>query len=151
MEDLFPLLVVLAIGAVNLLNFMAKKGKQSRQAERSNEPKRAPSQLERFFEQLSEQLNPQEPTELPDWPEGYERPDYIHEMEEFEEPQAETAPETLPEIHHPEPPATVSTTTPSTAGRLRVFRSDGKRGLRQAMLAHIVLSPPRALDDTLPK
>ena len=144
MEDLVPFLIFLAIGAVKLLGFLAKKGKPTG----TDSSKRPPSQLEHFFEQLSEQLNPQEPTKLPDWPEGYERPDYVHEMEEFKEPQLEIEPEPpVPEFHPPEPPVTVFTTPrPSCNDRLRTFQ-----GLRQAMLAHIVLSPPKALDDTLSK
>ena len=149
MEDLIPFLIFVAIGGINLLSFLAKKSKQSRQAEGSPEPQRPPSQLERFFEQLSEQLNPQEPTELPDWPEGLERPDYIHEMEaveEVEEPQPNIMPD--PQVQ------TKKTPTPSKKQKAP-FRIGGKKELRQAMLAHIIFSPPRAIDfsfdDTLSK
>jgi hypothetical protein len=145
MEDLIPFLIFLAIGAVNLLNFIAKKSKLSRSAEGNSAP---PSQLERFFEQLSQQLNPQEPTELPDWPEGYERPDYLHEMEEFEEPQPEITPK--PELRPEEipTPAAKISRPPSSFNKANAFQINGKKGLRQAMLAHILFSPPRALDNS---
>ena len=157
MEDLIPFLLFLVIGAVKLFGFLAKNSKQSYQEKGSSESKRDSSQLKHFFEQLSEQLNPQEPTELPDWPEGYERPNYLHEMETYKEVQPEIM--KTPEVVQEPEPNLLEPLTPTTphrcslpiSNKLNAFQFHEKKGLRQAMLAHILFSPPRALDDTLQK
>ena len=149
---------------------------------RPKQTPRAPS-LESFFENLAVQMAPK-PMEQPDLPEGYERPDCAQEMEEFtvsqsegeaEQRVAEIIPFEVPEpiAHMPkaEAPATVQRqdTQPMLSGSqgMRMhsmnsggnsrpgFRIGGKKDLKQAMLAHIIFSPPRAFDlsfsDTLPK
>ena len=104
MEDLVPLLIFIVIAVVNLLKFAAKKGGKKKRTppptgaaprERgvapnggSRPPKRQPTTLETFFEEIAEKLEPK-PTELPNWPKSRERPDYMKEMVEFETTQAE--------------------------------------------------------------
>ncbi len=104
MEDLVPLLIFIVIAVVNLLKFTAEKGGKKKRTlppsgaaprERgvapnggSRPPKRQPTTLEAFFEEIAEKLEPK-PTELPDWPKSRERPDYMKEMEEFETTQTE--------------------------------------------------------------
>lgn len=144
MEDLFPLVIFLVVVGVNVLKFFAEKGKaKPAPGNAQPQPRRKPSALESFFEDLAEQMAPK-PTELAAWPEGRERPDYLHEMEEFEE--EETA-EPLP-VEIPEPVATERRTkTPPTAlPRRSSFRIEGREKLKQAMIAHIIFSPPRAFD-----
>ena len=147
MEDLFPLLIFLVIVAINAIKFFAEKAKTKKPAAQSGEapPKRAPSSIETFFERLAKQMEPQ-PTELPDWPEGRDRPDYVHEMEEFESPLPEDSVEPPPAVIIPikaSPPPTLAVRTKT---RLRI---KGRKNLKRAMLAHIVFSPPRALDPAL--
>ncbi len=151
MEDLVPLIFFLVIVVVNVFKFFIEKGgKAKKPSEQSGEapPKRA-SPLEKFFETLAEQMAPQ-PTELTDWPEDRERPDYAQEMEEFEqvgieEPMELEVPQSAESIPMPVPyavrtlPATRSTQTSTQLLK-------GGEALRSAMLAHIIFSPPRALD-----
>ncbi|MEA2068742.1 MAG: hypothetical protein U9P12_06040 [Verrucomicrobiota bacterium] len=108
MEDLVPFLIFIVIALVNLVKFVLEKGAKGKTppAQPSKAPpQRAPSTIERFFEEIAEKLEP-EPTPVPDWPEGYERPDYMQEMEDFEEehtpeiapiPEPEAAPQ--PMVH----------------------------------------------------
>ena len=135
MEDLVPFLIFLVIVAINVIKFFAERGKRkpsSGEAEpQPPQPKRATSSLETFFEDLAKQMTPK-PTEIPDWPEGHERPDYVQEMETFEqarteeleeEPVAEIIPFSPPEpvarVQEREAPATVqrqATTKPMLSG-----------------------------------
>jgi hypothetical protein len=41
------------------------------------------------------------PTELPDWPDGYERPDYMKEMEEYKTARVQADEEVDDVEHHP--------------------------------------------------
>lgn len=91
MEDLVPFLIFIVIALVNLVKFILEKGVKDKQppARPGQEPpRREPTSLEEFFDELAEKLEPK-PTELPEWPEGRERPDYMQEMEEFEQARAE--------------------------------------------------------------
>ncbi len=90
MDDLIGLLVIIAIAIFNMLAQAGKKKKPARPAQRPGgaPPKRAPATIEDFFEELAEKMEPKQ-TELPDWPKGYERPDYMKEMEDFERARAE--------------------------------------------------------------
>ncbi|MEN7973202.1 MAG: hypothetical protein ABFR47_05135 [Verrucomicrobiota bacterium] len=123
MEDLVPLLIFIVIAVVNLLKFTTEKGGRKKQApspsgkaprergvapsEGSRPPQRRPSTIEAFFEEIAEKLEPQ-PTDLPEWPEGRERPNYMEEMEEFETTRAKTyEEEEVPSIPTP-PPAPLS-------------------------------------------
>lgn len=178
MEDLVPLIFFLIIVAVNVLKFFIEKGGKAKPSSETAKPRpkqtpRAPS-LESFFENLAEQMAPK-PMEQPDLPEGYERPDYAQEMEEFtvsqsedlkDERVAEIIPFEVPEpiAHMPkaEAPATVQRqdTQPMLSGsqgmRMNSMVRGGKRrtnvqirgrnNLKRAMIAHIVFSPPRAFD-----
>ncbi len=143
MEDLFPLLIFLVIIAVNAIKFFAGKSKPNKPAAQPGEapPKRPASSIEAFFESLAEQVAPK-PTELPDWPEDRERPDYAQEMDEFEHARTE---ETAAIVPQPSPP-------PAPSPRIRIrstgpsLQIQGRKNLKRAMLAHIVFSPPRALD-----
>lgn len=198
MEDLIPLIFFLIIVAVNVFKFFIEKGGKVKKApgQAREAPPKPASTLESFFENLAKQMEPK-PTEVPDWPEGRERPDYAREMEEFEHAQTEEFEEEqtaeiipMPEpavsrIRKPEKPefqplekaATVPAPLQSTKAVLsgghglrmpcmNPFNHNGAAGhtdlrikgenpLRQAMLAHIVFSPPRALDlsfnDTITK
>jgi len=177
MEDLIPLIFFLIIVGVNVLKFFIEKGGKAKKAPDQNReaPPRRASPLESFFEDLAQQMAPK-PTELADWPEDRERPDYVHEMEEFEEEQtAEILPFSTPEsaarVREKEAPAMVQgqATQPMLSGSQGMraysmdnrgnkrsgFRIGGKKDLKQAMLAHIIFSSPRAFDlsfsDTLPK
>ncbi len=144
MEDLFPLVIFAVIVGVNVLKFFAEKGKAKPTPGKDQpQPRRKPSPLESFFEDLAEQMAPK-PTELATWPEGRERPDYVHEMEEFEEEQP---PEPLPvEILQPVAVVHKAETPPAARPRRDGFRIEGKKNLKQAMIAHIIFSPPRAFD-----
>lgn len=98
MDDLVPFLIFVVIAVVNLLKFAAEKGGKKRQAPRPSgaaQPKRQPTTLETFFEELAGKFEPQ-PTEVPDWPESRERPDYMKEMEVFETARAEAYEEEEP-------------------------------------------------------
>jgi len=91
MEDLAPLLIFVIIVVVNLLKYLAEKGgKQKPTPDQSNgvPPRRTPTAIEDFFEDFVEQAAPK-PRKLPDWPEGYERPDYLEEMKPFEQVEIE--------------------------------------------------------------
>ena len=93
MEDLVPLIFFLVIVAVNGLKFLIERSAKKRTASPSRQPeeeppRNTPTSLENFFENIAEQLAPK-PRETPDWPENIERPDYMQEMEEFEDEQAE--------------------------------------------------------------
>ncbi|RKX38318.1 MAG: hypothetical protein DRP64_15875 [Verrucomicrobia bacterium] len=176
MEDLIPLIFFLIIVGVNVLKFFIEKGGKAKKAPDQNReaPPRRASPLESFFEDLAQQMAPK-PTELADWPEDRERPDYAREMEEFtsaeseeveEEKIAEIIPFSVPEpiarVRKTEAPVKVQrqTTQPMLSGsqgmRMRSmnsggnrgsdFRIGGKKNLKRAMLAHIVFSPPRAFD-----
>ena len=169
MEDLVPLLIFVAIAAINLFKFIAEKGGKAKPAQETppGTPPRRPSSLEQFFENLAEQVAPP-PREIPDWPEGYERPDYVGEMEALEaeqtvatyEPPAQPEPE---EFQPLEKPAIVQGARRALSGShgLRMpgntfistgkagragFRIEGKKDLKQALIGHIIFSPPRACD-----
>ena len=153
MEDLFPLVIFLVIVGANVFKFLAEKGKAKPSSGKGQPQPRRKSSLESFFEDLTEQMAPTKPTEPVVWPEGRERSGHVHEMEEFEEEQ--TA-EPLP-VEVPEPIAAVREmeTPPAAQPRRSGFRIEGRKNLKQAMIAHIIFSPPRAYDlsfsDTLQK
>jgi len=160
MEDLVPLIFFLVIIVVNVLKFFIEKGGKSKKKTAPNriqpeQPERKPSTLERFFADLAEQMEPR-PQTLPDLPEEFERPDYAQEMTEFdqaqeeapkEEPVAEIIPFVAPEPVEV-PPVRSANNSPAR------FRIKGENNLKQAMIAHIIFSPPRAFDlsftNTLP-
>lgn len=180
MEDLVPFLIFLIIVAVNVVKFLAERGKRKPSSGKAEpqppQPKRATSSLETFFEDLAKQMAPK-PPEIPDWPEGHERPDYVQEMETFEPTRGEefgeeqtaeiipfSPPEPVARARETTAPATVqrqTTTKPMLSGSqgMRMpsmnrggnrqrsgFRIKGRESLKQAMIAHIVFSPPRAYD-----
>ncbi len=161
MEELVTLIFVLVIVVVNVFKFFIEKGGKSKKKTAPNriQPERTPSTLERFFADLAEQMEPK-PQTLPDLPEGFERPDYAQEMTEFDQTQEEAQKEEhdaeiIPFVA-PEPakvrrePPPMRSANPSPAR----FKIKGKNNLKQAMIAHIIFSPPRAFDlsftNTLP-
>ncbi len=86
MEDLIPLLIFIVIAIINFLKYAAEKGGKKapkRPEEKPARPKTEPNTLEEFFDDIARKFGPQ-PHELAEWPEGVARPDYVHEMEEFE-------------------------------------------------------------------
>ena len=91
MEDLVPFLIFVVIALANLVKVLAeKKGRGKKRptaASPAKPPRQQPTSIEEFFEKLAATFEP-EPTELPDWPEDRERPDYLREMEEFEAAEA---------------------------------------------------------------
>ena len=113
MEDLIPFLIFLVIVAANVVKYLAEKGRPAKPAQKPGQtpPRRPASSLEEFFESLAEQVKPQ-PTELPDWPESRERPDYVGEMAAFERARAEELEEeqTAEIIPMPEPKPTLAKT-----------------------------------------
>jgi len=158
MEDLVPLIFFLIIVAVNVLKFFIEKGRPKPSSGKKIPPAkqtpRTPSSMESFFENLAEQMTPK-PTELAEWPEDRERPDYTQEMEEFTTAQAkEQEEERVAEIipfHAPEPKVPEKATPRSQEIRTQTknrsgIRVKGKKNLKRAMIAHIVFSPPRSLD-----
>ncbi len=93
MDDLVPFLIFIVVVIINLVKFVAEKRGKKKPAPTpagSAPPKRKPTTLETFFEELAGKLEPR-PTEPADGPEGRERPDYMKEMEEFEPVQAEAS------------------------------------------------------------
>ena len=192
MDDLIPFVIFIIIAIVNLLKYAAKKageGKSTPAPTPAGTPRKQPSSIEAFFEDLASKIEPQ-PTEVADWPEGSERPDYMKEMETFETPdatrfEAEETAEIIP-MPPPEPRAlawqaaektdetqridqvaalksamTAVPALPSNAKSMRISsppilrsstagRNDlplkQRATLRQAILAHLVFSPPRAFE-----
>ena len=97
MEDLVPLLIFIVIAVINLLKFQAeKKGKGKPPPASDKEgPQRQPTALEEFFEEIAKKFEPK-PAPQPEWPENVERPDYMKEMEEFKQTQANVFEEVEP-------------------------------------------------------
>jgi hypothetical protein len=89
MEDLIPFLIFIVIAVINLVKFVLEKSAKGAgtPADKTQERK-APSSLEDFFEKLAGKLEPA-PAPLPDWPKGFERPDYLSEQEKFEAAEME--------------------------------------------------------------
>ncbi|HEY5653267.1 MAG TPA: hypothetical protein VIR63_02730 [Pontiella sp.] len=89
MEDLIPFLIFIVIAfGDGIKRLIEKKSRESRPtAPAQEEPQNKPSTLEDFFKSLSEQINPK-PTELSEWPEDRERPNYAQEMKEYEMAQS---------------------------------------------------------------
>ncbi len=148
MEDLFPLVIFLVIVGVNVFKFFAEKGKaQPTQEEGQSPVQKRPSVLESFFENLAEQMAPR-PTELPPWPEGRERPNYLHEREEVKEEEiTESYFDEAPESLVPKKTNPPGHTPPSIQMAQRYgFQIKSKNALKQAMIAHIIFSPPKAFD-----
>lgn len=131
MEDLVPFLIFIVIALINLAKFLLEKGARGKAppaVPKSAPLPRKPGSLETFFESLAEKLEPQ-PTELPDWPEGYERPDYMKEMEAFEASVQTDEEEPLPEViplpvQHPAP------TLPKNIAGVKSQRSALKSALK---------------------
>lgn len=89
MDDLVPFLIFIVIALINLVKFVLEKGAKNKPASPTGAPEKStPSSLEGFFEKLAEKLEPQ-PTPVPDWPEGYEQPDYLGEQKAYEAMQEE--------------------------------------------------------------
>lgn len=167
MEMFFPLVVVLLIGSVKLFGALS----QRRRAEDPDADRRPRSPLARFLEELAEELRQPRPSGQPAWPKNRERPDYVHEMEifqglenapgpqpaperGFQAPEEEASPEPAPgggfqplEAPPPLPVSPIYAQTARTAGS--AFRIEGRDELRRAMIAHIVLELPRALEPAL--
>ena len=113
MDDLVPFLIFIVVVIINLVKFVTEKGGKKKRAPTPSgtaPPKRRPTTLETFLEELAGKLEPQS-TEPADWPEGRERPDYMKEMAEFETVQpeayeeeraAEIIPMPPPEVKEPE-------------------------------------------------
>jgi len=166
MEDLIIFGIIIVIGVVRFV-LAVTKNKPSSSSSSSDEK---PNTLEAFFQSLTEQ----KPTKVAEWPEGRDRPDYIHEMETFDE---HTFQEEIQEQKTPEPtffpdptpvpppaPPSIKQTKPSpfappkeiedaianTDISIRKahprFQIKTKAQLRKAVLGHIVFGPPKALN-----
>lgn len=191
MDDLIPFLVFIVIALINLVKFLLERKFQGRKPqEEGKEQEQRPSTLEDFFEDLAQKLDPnQRPADLPEWPEGYEKPDYAaeqaayedyQEQEQFEPVRAEPPPppptpvEVAQELKREAEVAEITTGSlksalksipalrssfasgavpsipvmkSSSAGRIS-FSLQDKSNLRKAILAKVVLDPPRAFDRT---
>lgn len=171
MDDFIPFLIFVIIGVINFAQFAAKKKKLAQQ---KGESEPAVSPLAQIFERLSEELAPKvSVVEEEEWPENFQRPDYAHEMEEFLHTKEESVveqKETLESLNEKDDfipndifeipehrPSKRSKTVFSSSHGLRMisatkkgngsaFRIGGKKELRQALKAHIIFSPPRAMD-----
>lgn len=190
MDELGPFLFLLIAGLIQLVNFLVERGKKKRAAEQQStgqeEPAKPKSGLEQFFENLAQKLDPnQQQSDLPEWPDGYEKPDYAAEQaaysefqeQEEEKPTAEIIPMPEPvrvEVRPnevelegtqfaslksamkamPALKSSFSSNMPSTpilksnaAGSIN-FSLKNKAELRKAILAKVVLDPPRAYDES---
>lgn len=182
MEDLVPFLIFIVIALVNVVKFVLEKGAKGKKPPAlpgEAPPQRAPSTIEQFFGEMAEKLEPK-PTPVPDWPEGYERPDYMQEMEDFEEEQAveivpmpESVITPMPVVHDTLPlqgvekavsfqaPAQVASSVFAGSSRMRLppvpmmrsnaagtidFNLKSRKKLKQAIIANLIFSQPRAYD-----
>ena len=181
MDDLVPFLFFLVIVAVNVVAGIVKTVNSSPKKETSGEEEEDP--FRRFFRELVQEINPPREVNLPEWPEGVERPDYIHEVAPVSSPESETeeqdsfTEDSLPVKNveqdivalrdriEPIEVAPVSFSSPRNNASLSSFSGShglrmpslsqqgtspfqikGKRALRKAMRAHILFSPPKALE-----
>jgi hypothetical protein len=139
MEDLVPFLIFIVIALVNMVKFIMEKGLRGKQPPaRPGEPppKHQPSTLEEFFEEIAGKLEPQ-PTEPPEWPKGFERPDYMKEMEEFEMTRAEELEEeTLKPVLN-EPLSSPSSIQNAKADGIQGFHAVGQSTSLQSTLKSI--------------
>ena len=150
MEDLVPLLIFVVIAVINFLKYVSEKGgkkKPGPEPAPGEQPRRQPSSIEEFFEDLATKFEPQ-PTELPDWPEDQERPDYMKEMEEFEaEPaaafEAPKVPETAPAPPEPQSWSSIKQAEEATAERVTLDHTASLKSAMRAMPA--MLSSSRSL------
>lgn len=89
MEDLAPLLFFLLIVAVNIAKYFIEKGGKKSTAGRPTgatpPPRRQPSTIDQFFENLAKQVAPQ----------PQPKPSYVQDMEAFEDTEADE-PDTNP-------------------------------------------------------
>lgn len=179
MDDLFPFLVFIVIALINVVKFVLEKNAKNKPASTTEPTKKEnPSTLNDFFEKLAGKLEPQ-PTPIPDWPEGYEQPDYLGEQQAYEAMQEEQdEPEPVAEIipmpaiaplikakeqtHAASLKSAMAAIPPLSSGfsslRMPAARMKSsnagtinyslrKKGqLRQAIIANIVFSTPRACD-----
>jgi len=182
MDDLGPFFFLIFIALVQFVKFLIEKNAKAKKNPQTGgtPPAKQPSAFEEFFGELARKLEPQaQPAPQPDWPEAYERPDYMQEMEDVETDQGEEPP--LSDLRSaPEPavvlPAVVldEKTGPvfqshtqisssvfegisamrlqsiplmrSTTGGEIDFDLKDRKQLKQAIIANLVFSPPRAYD-----
>jgi len=162
MEDLFVVIAVIVIGIIRFVIAVSKT-----KTTQKSSPKKI-SSLDAFLQALNE---PQK-TKVAAWPKNRERPDYIHETKTFNgnlqknkkrtihkskrKPQTQTTPAPPP------PPPKPKTTVPSpfappkeiedaiasseslTRFTPRKHQIKNKTQLRQAIIGHIIFSPPKA-------
>lgn len=192
MDDLIPFLIFIAIALVNLVKSFLEKGKPKKNQPEGSPSRTSPNSIEEFFEEVAEKFQPKQ-TELPDWPEAYEKPNYLQEMKSVEQsaavedvkeapyaPPMPQEPIQSPGIKHDpiQPSVTEFQATKkasfqsilsaensafkglkgmhiSTPPILRSeqagaidFSLKGKKKLKQALLANLIFSPPRAYDNS---
>ena len=87
MDDLIMFLVFILIAVINLVKtFVEKKARNETppgpEAEEES-VKKVPQPIQDFFDTMAEAFE-MKPRPAPEWPEGYERPDYMQEMGEYE-------------------------------------------------------------------
>lgn len=100
MDDLIGLVFIIIFAVINVLAQSAKKKRQQGAApvdSTQQAPRKPASSLESFLESLTEKFEPKA-AELPDWPEGYERPNYVNEMKSFESEKSAISKKEPPEI-----------------------------------------------------
>lgn len=153
MEDLVTFLVIVAVVIINALRLRNEQRAKNRPPEESGEkpPRKPASTLEDFFDELARKLEPQ-PRELPEWPESIERPDYMREMEEYEEavevPVAEAPPKQTipaqPEIKIPPvkvQPIKSEVLTPQAMGKAPAFKLNTQNMMMAGMSASHIATP----------
>jgi hypothetical protein len=173
MEDLIPFLVFGVVALANFAQFVAKQKKRAQQNGEESASSGTAS-FSQIFERLTEELAPKIEIEE-EWPDNFKRPDYAHEMEDFlhtkddsieaqnivfepelQNEESEFIQDVSFEIpeHHP---FKSSKSVLSGSHGLRMmsatnkngrngFRIRGKQELKRALKAHIIFSPPRAMD-----
>ncbi len=84
MDDLIGLIVAIIFVIINIVAQSAKKKANRPPPVPDGSPKKKAVSLEEFFGELAKTLQPAE-QEMPEWPKGFERPDYAAEAAAYEE------------------------------------------------------------------
>jgi len=155
MEDFVTFLVIIAVVIINALRLRNEQRAKNRPPEESGEepPRKPASTLEDFFDELARKFEPQ-PRDLPEWPEEVERPDYIREMEEYEEEKKEfPVPVSTPKAAIPAkpefnptpitvPPITSEMLVPKAMGKAPAFKLNTQNMMMAGMSASHIANPP---------
>lgn len=154
MEDFITFLVIIAVVIINALRLRNEQRAKNRPPEESGEapPRQPASTLEEFFDEIARKFEPQ-PRELPDWPDEIERPDYVREMEEYEEAEELPIPEPPPikvmpvkSEFKPAPikmkPISGEVLAPKAMGKSPAFKLHAQNVMMAGMRAEHISTPP---------